>query len=152
MNNNYFNHPADREIYSSRVLNATREEVFAACKNPELLKEWWGPAGFTNTFQIFEFREGGTWKYIMHGPGGVGNYQNEAVFLEIDEPNLIVWDRISQPLFRMILTFEDAGEGRTEFSFRMQFDTKENCDKVKKFAIDKNEENFDRLEALLARQ
>lgn len=151
MNDQLLNHPPDREIYSTRIIAASPETVYAAFEDPELLKEWWGPEGFTNTFEEFDFREGGTWRYVMHGPEA-GHYKNEGVFLKIDKPNLIAWDRSSQPLFRMVLTFEDAGEGKTKFSFRMQFDTKENCDKVKKFAADKNEENFDRLEAVLNKQ
>jgi hypothetical protein len=31
----------------------------------------------------------------------------------------------------------------------MQFATKEECDKIRKFAADKNEENFDKLEVEL---
>jgi hypothetical protein len=31
----------------------------------------------------------------------------------------------------------------------MQFDNKKDCDKIRKFAPEKNEENFDRLESVL---
>jgi hypothetical protein len=85
----------------------------------------------------------------MHGPDK-GNYENAATFLEIDEPKLIAWDRSSKPLFRVVATFDDAGDGKTELIFRMQFATKEDCDKIRKFAVDKNEENFDKLEVELA--
>lgn len=33
----------------------------------------------------------------------------------------------------------------------MIFDTPEECDKIKKFVVDKNEENFDKLEAELTK-
>ena len=66
----------DCEIVSSRIVNASRELVFLAWANPNHLKNWWGPAGFTNTFNEFDFRVGGRWKFIMHGPEK-GNYIND---------------------------------------------------------------------------
>lgn len=144
----FFNIPPDCEIVSSRVFNATRDQLFRAWTVPELLAAWWGPAGFTNTFHEFDLRPGGRWRFTMHGREK-GNYENEVEFLEIDKPNLIAWDRISKPLFRVVATFDEAGNDKTLLTFRMQFATKEECDKIRKFAPDKNEENFDKLEVVL---
>ncbi|MGB5026600.1 MAG: SRPBCC domain-containing protein, partial [Saprospiraceae bacterium] len=58
----------DCEIVSSRIFSAHRELVFRAWSEPNHLKNWWGPAGFTNTFNEFDFRVGGKWRFIMHGP------------------------------------------------------------------------------------
>ncbi|RZJ52231.1 MAG: ATPase, partial [Flavobacterium sp.] len=58
----------ESEIVTSRILNFPQEIVFEAWKNPEHLKNWWGPNGFTNTFYEFDFREGGKWTFTMHGP------------------------------------------------------------------------------------
>jgi uncharacterized protein YndB with AHSA1/START domain len=139
----------DCEIVSSRLFNAPPASVFEAWTNPDLLAKWWGPAGFTNTFHEFDPRPGGRWKFTMHGPDK-GNYQNEVVFLKIERPALIAWDRISKPLFRIVATFDETADGNTTLIFRMQFANKEECDKIRKFAPEKNEENFDRLEAVLA--
>jgi hypothetical protein len=38
---------------------------------------------------------------------------------------------------------------QTQISFRMIFDSVEACEKIRKFAAPKNEENFDRLERVL---
>lgn len=140
--------PADCEIVSSRVLPASREVVFHAWTNPELLAAWWGPAGFTNTFYEFNPRPGGRWRFTMHGPEK-GNYENECIFQIVDAPALIVWNRVSKPLFRVVTTFEESAGGNTVLVFRMQFATKEECDKIRPFAPEKNEENFDRLGAVL---
>ena len=86
----------------------------------------------------------------MHGPEK-GNYENHVEFITIEKPNMIYWKRHSQPLFRVLATFEKAEGGQTKIIFRMIFDTPEECAKIKKFAVDKNEENFDRLEAVLAK-
>lgn len=136
------------EIITKRNLQFPRSLVFAAWSNPAHLKNWWGPNGFTNTFEEFDFRPGGKWKFVMHGPDK-GNYQNEVEFIEIDEPNLIYWKRHSKPLFRIAATFKEIDVKSTELTFRMIFDTKEECEKLKPFVVDKNEENFDRLEAEL---
>lgn len=139
---------ADCEIVTQRDMAYEPAQLFAAWTRPELLQQWWGPNGFTNTFEIFDLREGGKWKFVMHGPDK-GDHANECTFLKIEPPNLIAWDRISQPLFRVVATFTPIAQG-TRVRFRMQFDTKEACDKLRGFAPEKNEENFDRLERVLA--
>jgi Activator of Hsp90 ATPase homolog 1-like protein len=46
---------------TSRQIAATPEQIFAAIAAPERLAKWWGPAGFTNTFERCEFKPGGSW-------------------------------------------------------------------------------------------
>lgn len=138
---------SDREIVNTRLLDAPRERVFAAFTDPEQLARWWGPNGFTNTFQEFDLRPGGTWRFVMHGPNG-GDYQNLSEFDEITAPERIVFRHVSPPTFRMTITFDDEG-GKTRFGFRQLFETAEDCAKVRRFAPTANEENFDRLEAVL---
>lgn len=146
MINDFFSISAECEIVTTRVIKAPRDVVFHAWIDANILQRWWGPAGFTNTFHEFNPVEGGRWKFTMHGPEK-GNYENEVVFLKVQQPSLIAWNRISQPHFRVVTTFEDAGDGATKLTFRMQFNSKAECDKIRKFAPAKNEENFDKLEA-----
>lgn len=148
MDSELFNTPPDCEILSTRVFNYSRESVFRAWTDPNILQDWWGPAGFTNTFKEFDLRPGGKWAFTMHGPDR-GYYENECVFLRIEKPGLLVWNRLSKPIFRVVTTFDETGEGHTELIVRMQFDTKAACDKIRAFAPEKNEENFDKLEAVL---
>jgi uncharacterized protein YndB with AHSA1/START domain len=91
---------------------------------------------------------GGRWSFIMHGPEK-GNYANECEFIQIDRPSLIAWKRYSKPLFRVVATFEDIEGEKTKVVFRQIFDTPEECNKLRPFVVDKNEENLDRLEAEL---
>lgn len=141
---------ADREIVSSRVINAPQEKVFEAFRNPELLARWWGPEGFTNTFHTFDFRPGGTWEFIMHGPDG-SDYPNKSVFTEIVEPERVVFDHVIAPIFRMTVSFEKTGQaGQTRFGFRMLFESAQLCEQLKVICTPANEQNFDRLEAVLA--
>ena len=135
----------DCEIRSSRIVNYSVELVFTAWTNPNHLKNWWGPKGFTNTFKEFDLRPGGKWSFVMHGPEK-GNYINECEFVLIEKPKLIVWKRISKPLFNVVAEFEEIASNQTKIIFRMVFDTADECNKIKPFAIEKNEENFDKLE------
>ena len=135
----------DCEIRSSRIVNYSVELVFTAWTNPNHLKNWWGPKGFTNTFKEFDLRPGGKWSFVMHGPDK-GNYINECEFVLIEKPKLIVWKRISKPLFNVVAEFEEIASNQTKIIFRMVFDTADECNKIKPFAIEKNEENFDKLE------
>ncbi|MCB9261044.1 MAG: SRPBCC domain-containing protein [Flavobacteriales bacterium] len=142
------NKNTDIEIVSSRILNFPVETVFEAFANPEQLKKWWGPNGFTNTIHEFDLQPGGKWILTMHGPEA-GNYENASTFKEIIPNQLVSWSRQSQPLFDMEISFKKLDITTCEISFRMIFGTAEECAKIKKFALPKNEENFDRLEALL---
>ena len=74
---------SETQIYNSRILNYPVELLYQAFANPEQLKRWWGPAGFTNTIHEFELRPGGNWILTMHGPEK-GNYENSSVFEKVE--------------------------------------------------------------------
>src|SRR5947208_7996087 len=79
---------ADREIVVSRVISAPRELVFEAFTEVRHLSRWWGPDGFTTTTRAFEFRVGGVWDFVMHGPDGT-DYQEWISLTEIAPPERI---------------------------------------------------------------
>lgn len=137
------------QIYSSRILNYPIEMVYEAFAQPDHLKVWWGPHGFTNTIHEFDLKPGGKWILTMHG-SEKGNYENSSIFKRVEPLNLISWKRVSQPLFEMEVGFKKINDTQTEISFRMIFDTPEECAKIEKFAGPKNEENFDRLEMVIS--
>jgi len=140
----------DREITTKRVFNFPVETVYKAWTDPTHLQKWWGPNGFTNTFNFFELKPGGKWDFIMHGPDQ-GNYPNECVFIITEENQLIVLDHLSNPKFYIIAQFKKIENSRTELTFRQLFGSVELYNKIKSFAAGKNEENMDRLEEELKR-
>jgi uncharacterized protein YndB with AHSA1/START domain len=141
--------PTDRRIVTTRVLDAPRERVFRAWTEPSHLSRWWGPKGFTNTFEAFDLRPGGEWRFVMHGPNGV-DYKNKSVFVEVVKPERIVFQHVSGPRFEVTATFAEQA-GKTRVTFEMLFETAAECEKAKTYAVEANEQNFDRLEAELAR-
>ncbi len=135
----------NKTIISTRVIDALPNVVFKAFSNPENLKHWWGPKGFTNTIEQFEFKPGGTWKFTMHSPDGT-NYDNRCEFLEIIPNERVVFiHHLPVHFFTMTLGFEAAGN-KTKFSFTMVFEDDGEVDKIKELVVPANEQNFDRLE------
>ena len=98
------------------MFDAPRELVFAALTDPKHLAQWWGPDGFTTTTSAFDFRAGGVWRFVMHGPDG-RDYQNRITFDEIVTPERIVYhhdggDDVEPVQFTQTVTFEDLGDNR----------------------------------------
>ena len=89
---------ADREIVISRVISAPRELVFEAFTEVRHLSRWWGPEGFTTTTRSFEFRVGGEWDFVMHGPDGT-DYQEWISFTEIAPPERIALLRLDTDFY-----------------------------------------------------
>lgn len=138
---------AAREIVSSRLLPFAREQVFRAISEPQRLARWWGPAGFRNTFQQFEFRQGGEWKFVMHGPDGA-DYPNHLVIDELQPPGRIVMRHLP-PHFTNFVTLQEE-DGGTRIQFRMVFEDAATRDALAPVCVPANEQNFDRLHAELS--
>ena len=135
-------------IISERILNHPVKKVFNAFMDPTVLSRWWGPHGFTNRFETFEFRPGGHWIFDMVDEKGKA-YPNHGVFKEIVTDKMITWTRLSQPIFGMEVSFEALDDDRSCFTFRMLMPDERLYNTFMTFAPEKNEENFDRLEQVL---
>lgn len=136
---------SDREYVAIRFLNAPRELVWEAWTDPKHLAQWWGPTGFTNSFDEFDFKAGGHWRFTMHGPDGK-NFLNHSVFKEIVPKEKIVVDHVTNPLFTITALFEDLGD-KTKFTFKATFESAEVWNAVKPYAAPGNQQTLDRLEA-----
>jgi len=152
---------SDREIFSTRVFDAPRELVFRAWSDPEHLAQWWGPKGFTTTTHQMEFKPGGVWRFVMHGPDGT-DYRNKITFVEIIEPRRIVYkhggsagdDRGLEPVnFQVTVDFEPEGADRTRLNMRMVFPSAaaKNATEEKYGAIEGQRQTLNRLANYLAR-
>jgi uncharacterized protein YndB with AHSA1/START domain len=137
------------EIVSQRFIQHRRAAVFRAFSDPALLKEWWGPAGFTNEFDTFEMKPGGAWLFRMRAPDGTEHRMIKEI-VEVVPPERIVVQHLEPPehRFSMMMTFDEEDEG-TRLTWRIVFESAEEDARVRPFIMIANEENFDRLEALL---
>jgi uncharacterized protein YndB with AHSA1/START domain len=144
---------ADREIVISRVVDAPRELVFEAFTEVRHLSRWWGPEGFTTTTRSFEFREGGVWDFVLHGPDGT-DYPEWITWTEIVPPEWIALlhgeYRDDPNAFEATLTFVPDDEA-TRIVMHTVFPTKELRDEaVEKYhAIEGGEQTLDHLAAYI---
>jgi uncharacterized protein YndB with AHSA1/START domain len=141
---------ADREIRLSRLVNAPIDLVWEVWTNPEHIKEWWGPNGFTNTINKMDVRENGEWDLIMHGPDGT-DYKNKSIFKEIIKHEKIVYEHISSPKFVATISFKAQNE-KTLIDWHMLFETKEQfIQVVKTFKADEGlRQNMEKLDNYLS--
>lgn len=146
---------SNREMLVTREFDAPRKLVFDAWTEPEKIGQWWGPDGFTTTTFEMDFRPGGTWKFIMHGPDGT-DYDNRIVYTEIKRPELIKYDHYGHldkdgdpPHFKSTILFDEV-EDKTKITMRALFPTKEARDKTVEFgAIEGANQTLSRLAQFL---
>lgn len=132
------------EIISCRDLPVTPQQIFDAFRDPARLARWWGPKGFRNTFETFDFRPNGEWRFVMHGPDGK-DYKNHHVFGSIEPPGLISGVHTSGPKFDWSIRLTELMPGVTRIVWRLRLESKEMRDRVATYAIPANEENIERL-------
>jgi uncharacterized protein YndB with AHSA1/START domain len=126
----------------TRVLDAPRDLVWRAWSDPKHLAQWWGPDGFTTTTSAFDMREGGLWRFVMHGPDG-RNYDNRITFDAIEKPNRLVYhhgggDDVEPVQFRTIVTFDDIGGNKTRITFHATFPSAEERERaIREYGADK---------------
>lgn len=127
----------------AREIPADAAAVFSAIEDPARLARWWGPEGFTNTFHTFEFRQGGSWLFTMHGPDGA-SYENQSEFLEIVPNTLVRIKHVNLPHFELSITLTPGASG-TIVSWVGVFENHEFAENMREFLERANEQNLDRL-------
>jgi uncharacterized protein YndB with AHSA1/START domain len=80
---------ADHEFGITRVFDAPRDLVWKAFTEPERLKHWWGPKGFTMLVCNVDLRPGGVFHYCMRAPNGAEMW-GKWVYREIVPPERLV--------------------------------------------------------------
>ncbi|RZI42711.1 polyketide cyclase [Herbaspirillum sp. HC18] len=128
---------------TSRQFATEPSAVFAAIKDAKRLARWWGPDGFSNSFEIFEFQTGGKWIFTMIGPDGK-TYPNESVFSSIEIDRKVVIQHASQPHFQLTITLEPSSGG-TLLRWDQAFADASVAQAVRHIVEPANEQNLDRL-------
>lgn len=132
-----------------RELSASPSDVFSAIQNAERLARWWGPAGFSNRFEVFEFHSGGQWIFTMIGPDGT-QYPNEARFSHIDNDRKVVIQHTNAPHFELIITLQPVAQG-TLLTWDQTFEDPAFAQAVAHIVVPANEQNLDRLSVEMMR-
>jgi uncharacterized protein YndB with AHSA1/START domain len=145
--------PGDRELVLSRVFDAPRALVFEALTTPDLLRRWYGPAGWSLEVCEIDLRVGGAWRYVVRKPDGKAVGQR-GVFREIVPGERVVnterwedWDA-GEILVTTVLTERD---GRTTFTATTRFPSREVRDTLLQAGMaDQAGLVYEQLAALLA--
>lgn len=93
---------SDKDFVISRVYDAPRDLVWRACTEPERMRQWWGPKGFTVVASKMDLRPGGIYHYGLKAPDG-SEMWGKFVFREVSPPQRLVF----------INSFSDAAGGIT---------------------------------------
>lgn len=146
--------PGTPFIDIEREFDAPRDLVWRAWTEPELLKQWLGPARYEMVVEEYELRDGGRWRYIHRADDG-GEHIFHGVFHGEPSP-----DGFTQ-------TFEYGGapghvslerltlvevEGRTVSRTHSVYQSIEARDAMVRSGMAEGvNEGFDRLDDVLAR-
>lgn len=120
-------HAAGREITLTRLFAAPRELVFQAWTDPQHMKEWWGPNGFTTVRCELGPRAGGALRIDMRGPDGT-LYPHFGTVREFVPParlvlSMNVQDAEGNIIFEGVTTVtlvEEAGKTRLTLHSRIE--------------------------------
>jgi len=134
-------------LATRRTIAASAEAIFAAFSDPAKLARWWGPEGFTNSFETFEFEPEGRWVFVMHGPDGI-DYPNECVFRVVRPYQEIMIEHVVEPRFLLTVKLAPDEDG-TSLAWDQEFETAEVAERLKVICGPANEQNLDRLESVL---
>jgi len=145
---------AARTIVTTRQFEAPADLVFAAWTDPGHLAQRWGPTGFTLTTHSHDFRPGGIWRFVMHGPDGT-DYPNAITYVTIDPPRLLAYRHggggdATPVRFDVTVTFEARGD-QTILTMRAVFPSAAARDEVvaKYGAIEGAKQTLERLASYL---
>lgn len=143
------------QLKLTRIYDAPIDAVWDAWTDLEQVAKWWGPRGFTITTHSKDLRNGGHWKYTMHGPDGT-DYPNTTQYFEVIKNSLLVYDHggneTDPPLFQVRAEFT-ALKDKTQFDMTMTFSTEQAAIEIQKF-IKKagGESTWDRLAEYLEKE
>lgn len=114
--------PTEYDFTIEREFPTPRDRVWQAITNPEQIRRWWGPEGFTVSHCEMDIRKGGVHRVDMRGPDGT-TVPHEGVIEEVVEPERLVIrspapqddEEVQQPEVRTTITLEAHGD-KTELT------------------------------------
>ena len=126
-----FTQTSELEFVMTRVFDAPRDLVFAACSEPRHMAQWWGPRGYTLPVCEMDVRPGGTYRFVQRGTDG-NLHPFHGTFHEVVPPERLVMTQVYDPYpmseLLVSLVFEDLGNGRTRMVDTMRFDSVQSRD------------------------
>ncbi|HEX7203068.1 MULTISPECIES: SRPBCC family protein [unclassified Arthrobacter] len=128
-------------------------DVFRAHKEPDLIAQWLGPRGLKMEMDHYDFRSGGTYRYIHTGPDGVA-YEFTGVFHTVRENEFALqtfeFGGYPDVVSLEFMTFEDLGGGRCRLRGHSVYPSMEARDGMAQSGMEGGmTEGYERLDELL---
>jgi len=144
--------PGAQSLSFSREFEAPAERVFEAHTDPDLLAQWTGPQGTHFRMRGFDARTGGSWSYVIEGASEEWAFHGS--FHEVTAPSRIVMtfefeNEPGHPTLE-VLTFVDLPDGRSRIEGQSLFLSIEDREAMLSEMDSGMDENFQRLDQLLA--
>lgn len=144
--------PAAREIRIERIFHASRERVWLALTDPDLIAQWWG-RGNKLVIERLEVQRGGHWRFVEHAPEGAQGF--EGRYREVTPPERVVqtfeWDGMPGYVAIDTVTLEALPDGRTRLVDTTLFHTPEERDGMLNSGMEQGlNESYAALDRLLA--
>jgi uncharacterized protein YndB with AHSA1/START domain len=149
---------SNRDLVITRLIHASRENVYRAWTEPELMKQWFTPRPWTTPVIETDVRPGGSSYILMRGPNGE-EFPNRGVYLEVVPNERLVftdayakaWEPSEKPFMTVVLTFDDVS-GKTRYTARVQHWTVADREAHEKMGFEPGwNKATDQLEELLAK-
>jgi uncharacterized protein YndB with AHSA1/START domain len=146
--------PTDNEIVMTRVFDAPRHLVWDAFTQPELLKKWFGPRGWSLSVCDVDLRVGGGFRFVMRGPDGQ-EMGMRGVYRELSRPGRSVHvetfdDYPGESIVTAVFTEQN---GKTTLTATVEYPSREVRDIVISTGMEHGAaESYDKLAEILASQ
>jgi uncharacterized protein YndB with AHSA1/START domain len=136
-------------VRTTRTFPVACASLFAAFADPAVLAAWWGPHGSVNEFETFDLRPGGAWRFVMRGADGTA-YRMTNEFLDVVSPERVTLRHLQAGHeFELHMHYDALGAAHTQLRWSMRFADAAEAARVRALVAEANEQNFDRLEAVL---
>ncbi len=117
---------ADRDLVLTRVVGASPDKLFRCSTEPALMVRWFTPPPWETARAEVDLRPGGANLVVMRGPAGT-EMPHRGVYLEVVRNRRLVftdayvsaWEPSDKPFMTAVLTFEDVGDGKTNYTARV---------------------------------
>ena len=150
-----------RQLVLERTIRASAERVFDAFTDPDQLRRWWWPNGFTCPAAEVDLRVGGTYRIAMEWPGSTPaeaqfSHHMRGEYYEIDRPHRLVMsgralnDEQGELFATLIELSFEACDGGTALTMRQSYYEPLPPAEAIGGAEQGWSEQFDKLERLLA--
>jgi uncharacterized protein YndB with AHSA1/START domain len=135
-----------------REFDAPVDAVFRAHSDPELVKQWMGPAIYETIIEEYDFRTGGRFRFVQSD--GTREYAFNGVYHTVRENEFAIqtfeFEGYPDVVSIETLTFEDLSNGRTRIRGHATYPSLEARDGMYQSGMEAGmSEGYDRLDKVL---